>query len=212
MELLKNLLQFGAHPIPHHLLMNIFSEYKRPNDKIQDLLSKKILLSLKRGTYIVSPEYSNQSPEKITVANLLRGPSYVSLDYALSQYEAIPEKVLEITSVTSKTSKIFETEVGRFTYTHLPLPYYSYGISSVKIAQNQYGLMASPEKALCDKIVCTSNLQLRSKKETLEFLIENLRIDQDWLGQLNLNTIKTWLEKAPKRKSLENLIESIQSL
>lgn len=39
------------------------------------------------------------------IANTLLRPSYVSLDYALFCYNAIPERIYEITSITTKHSK-----------------------------------------------------------------------------------------------------------
>ncbi len=42
---------------------------------------------------------------KLHPANLLYGPSYVSLEYALHHYSLIPERTAEITSVTPGRSK-----------------------------------------------------------------------------------------------------------
>ena len=212
MELLSKLLQNSLRPIPHHLLADYLSDYKRPNEKIHELLSKKILLPLARGLYLVNPDFSHQIADKILIANLLRGPSYVSLDYALARHGAIPERVDEITSVTTKTSKIIENAIGRFSYIHLPLPYYSFGIGSEKISGNQYALMATPEKALLDKVVCSPYLQLRSMKEAREYLTEDLRIDEHWLKQLRADRMERWLKNAHKINSLNNLLKVIRLL
>ena len=83
----------------------------------------------------------------------------------------IPERVYEISSVTTKTSKQYKTPVGRFSYQQLKTPYYSYGIKNIEYSPKQTILIASREKALCDKIVLTPKINLRSIKQTQEFLI-----------------------------------------
>ena len=50
--------------------------------------------------------------------------------------------------------------MGRFTYTRLPLPYYAYGIRQIKLAEDGFALVASPEKALCDRLITTRGLVL----------------------------------------------------
>src|SRR5450830_1140149 len=62
------------------------------------------------------------------VANVLFGPSYVSLDFALSWHALIPEGVVEVSSVTPRRTREFVTPVGRFSYTHLPLAVYGMGV------------------------------------------------------------------------------------
>ena len=46
-------------------------------------------------------------------------------------------------------------------------------------------LMATPEKALCDKIRNDQNAGLRSLKDMRHYLIEGLRIDESSLADLN---------------------------
>ncbi|MDQ3192356.1 MAG: hypothetical protein M3Q58_12250, partial [Bacteroidota bacterium] len=170
MELFRELSKYTSYPIAHQVLVSLLKGYKRPNDKIQDLLSKKILIPIKRGLYITGPVLEGQSPEPILIANILSGPSYVSMTYALSHYGWIPEKVYEVSSVTIKVSEIFKNELGIFTYTKLPLPYYSFGITQLKIRDDQYALMASAEKALCDTVINTKGVNLRSKNEAKQWL------------------------------------------
>jgi hypothetical protein len=66
--------------------------------------------------------------------------------------------------------------------------------------------MASPEKALCDKIACTSGMLIRSAKQAHQLLFEDLRINEDRLSELNPDTIKSWIPTAPKARSLEFLV------
>ncbi|SJN36827.1 hypothetical protein FM107_09055 [Sphingobacterium sp. JB170] len=77
-----------------------------------------------------------------------------------------------------------------FTYTRLPLPYYSFGLKMLRLPSNQYAMVASLEKALCDKIITTSGLTLRSVRNAYDFLVEDLRIDESSLNDLHTDMIK----------------------
>jgi len=199
-------------PISRHLILEILKGYKRPNDKISALLKSGLLISLKKGLYVVGPSLGFKLPEPFLIANHLRGPSYVSLDSALSYWGLIPERVYEVSSVTLKSSKKYETLVGRFSYKKLLSPYYSHGILRIKLSNNQSVLMASPEKALCDKIVLTPNISLRSMQQTREFLMEDLRMDLELLKKLNTNFMGEWIPYAPKKNTLKMLIKTINAL
>jgi hypothetical protein len=80
------------------------------------------------------------------------------------------------------------------------------------LSKNQLVLLASPEKAICDKIVLTPMINLRSIKQTRAFLLEDLRIDEQLLRTLNLEMMSTWLEDAPKKNSIKMLISTIKEL
>jgi len=203
---------YAEQPINKQLLLDMLKEYKRPHDKIDELVKQGLLLQVKRGLYIPGPNLNIASPELFLLANHLYGPSYVSLDSALSYWGFIPERVYEISSVTPNQSKKYKTTIGRFSYTHLALPYYSFGIKQVALTKKQTVLMASPEKALCDKIVTTSGVLLRSVKQTLELLIEDFRIDKQMLRNLDTTIISSWLKDAPKENSLMILVKTLKGL
>jgi hypothetical protein len=80
------------------------------------------------------------------------------------------------------------------------------------LAEKQSAMLASPEKALCDKIVTTAGINLRSHSQTQAFLMEDLRIEKENLQQLNHSEMITWLPNSPKKNSLRMLIETITSL
>jgi hypothetical protein len=199
-------------PIAHHVAMKILNEYDRPNDKISELLKNQELISIRRGLYIPGPKIDLPSPNNFLIANHLRGPSYVSLESALSFWGMIPERVFEISSVTLKSSKNYKTAVGRFSFQQLNSPYYSFGIERIEIEQKQFILIASKEKALCDKIILTSGVLLRSVSQTQDFLLEDLRIDDDALKTLNCEMIETWIDDAPKKSSLKMLLKTLEAL
>ncbi len=68
-------------------------------------------MSVRRGLYVaIAPD--TPRPESFLLANHVYGPSYVSMDSALSFYGMIPERVYEISSATTKTSRQFRTPAG----------------------------------------------------------------------------------------------------
>jgi hypothetical protein len=192
--------------------MEALATYSRPNDKISEMIRNGELVSLRRGLYVPGPELDLPIPDSFVIANHLRGPSYISLESALSYWGLIPERVYEISSVTTKTSKMYQTSLGRFSFQHLATPYYSFGIRSVRLTELQTAMIASPEKALCDKIVLTSGVQLRSISQTMDFLLEDLRIDEEQLQTLDIQATQSWVEDAPKRNSLQMLVNTLQRL
>jgi hypothetical protein len=199
-------------PINRQLMLDLLKDYRRPNDKISELLRQGMLLTLRRGLYMVSPKMSDTQPSPWIIANHLYGPSYVSLQSALAFYGMIPERSYETSSVALKVARSYQNDMGRFSYQRVPLPYYSFGLKSISLGSTQSALMASPEKAICDLIVLTPYVNLRSKKNTLTYLLDDLRMDEDSLKKLNLPLISSWLDDAPKKESLQTLIHTIHSL
>ena len=212
MDFRTKIKEYAETPISRHLILELLSEYQSPNDKISELLKSKELISIRRGLYITGPKMDLPSPVPFLIANHLRGPSYVSLESALSYWNMIPERAYEISSVTIKTSKKYKNKIGRFSFQQLKTPYYSYGIRSIDSSPKQTMLIASPEKALCDKVVLTPKINLRSIKQTREFLMDDLRIDSEVLSTLDTDIMELWVKNAPKKSSLEMLIKTLIEL
>jgi len=212
MDLSQSIRNLSSQPLTHQLLSSLLKDYKRPNDKIHELISAGIIEPVKKGLYLASEKLSERRTEPFLLANHMLGPSYVSFDSALSYYGLIPERVFEVSSATTKASRRFDTPTGAFSFTRMPLPYYSFGIRQVEVGENQNALVASPEKALFDKIINTAGLTLRSKIAAGEYLIENLRMDEDQLKQINVQAMETWLSESPKRESLIQVIKLIKEL
>ena len=90
------------------------------------------------------------------IANFLYGPSYVSMEWALSFYGMIPERVYTVTSMTLGRNKQYHTPIGDFSYFTLPARYYPVGITQKKSPDFVGGfLIATPEKALADLVFKT---------------------------------------------------------
>lgn len=212
MSFRKKIKPYTITPLSHQIVSDVLGEYLRPNDKINELVKSGDLISLRRGLYVPGPELDLPVPENFLIANHLRGPSYISLESALSYWGMIPERVYEICSVTTKTSKTYQNTIGRFSYQHLPSPYYSLGVTREEMAPQQIAMIATREKAICDKIILTSGVLLRSVQQTRAFLVEDLRIDESSLGLLNPATIQEWIAISPKKESLKTLIKTLENL
>jgi predicted transcriptional regulator of viral defense system len=212
MDINQAIRTYAGQPLTHQLLMSLLKGYKSPNDKIHAMLNEGILTPIKKGLYIAGPVLKINKPEPFLIANHLLGPSYISLDSALSYYGLIPERVYEISSVTPKARRKFTTTMGVFSYTHLTLPWYSFGIRQLKLSDEHYVLIASPEKALFDKVITTSGVILRSIKSAESYLVENLRMDEEDLKNFNTAAMSSWLNDAQKKDSLSLIIKYIESL
>ena len=212
MRLEQKLRTFGGVPLTHGTLLSILDEYRSPNDKIVRMIDDGLLLPIKRGLYAVSPEITGMPISLPLVANLLYGPSYVSMDYALYHYGIIPERVVEITSMTTRRGKTYDLTVGRFSYTHSPPEFYSIGIDLIENPDQTVFLMASPEKALCDKLVFTRNVSIKSPKGLAALLFDDLRVDEESLARFDMNVIDDCILAGIKTDMLQALLKLVGTL
>ena len=202
---MNNLAQFGIIPVEYSNLTAELDNYKSVKDKISSLEKNGEIIRLKKGLYVISPKISHQPIPRELVANHLYGPSYVSLETALSFYGLIPERVHIVRSMTIKRSKSFETPLGNYEYITTDKNYYEIGIKQ-EIVNNQYAfLIASPEKALCDMIITTPRLRIQSVKAMQTYLEEDLRIDFSSIESLNTDIIRQCLETGKKKTELTQL-------
>jgi predicted transcriptional regulator of viral defense system len=212
MYLTQAIQGYAPIPIPHHVMIGLLKDYVNPNNKIYELVKRGILERVTKGLYIAGSALQAERPDPFLLANQILGPSYVSVESALSYYGLIPERVYTTTSMTTKAARHYTTPVGAFTYIRLSLPYYSFGVRSVQLTKQQTIMMASPEKALLDKIITTAGVEFRSRTAVLSYLESDLRVDIDNLKQFDKEAMQNWLSHAPKKRTLMILIEAIQTL
>ncbi|SDZ80270.1 type IV toxin-antitoxin system AbiEi family antitoxin domain-containing protein [Pedobacter hartonius] len=212
MDIQTALRELSNQPLTHQLLADLLKDYKRPNDKILSLKADNLIEPVKKGLYIAGRSLSAERPESALLANHILGPSYLSMESALAHYGLIPEKVFAVTSMTTKASRKFQTNIGLYIYTNLSLPYYAFGLATVSLSKDQQAIIAIPEKALCDKIATTAGITLRSQSSARDYVFGNLRMEEEDLAEFDLNAMSSWLENAPKRESLEMLIKMIEKI
>ncbi len=179
----------GREEFDYPQLVSSLSDYSAVNQKINELLKSEDILRVKKGLYVFGPEYRQNPICKESLANLIYGPSCISLEYALSFHGLIPERVETITSVTPKRDKEFNTPLGRFTYRYLAADKYPHEIELHWIDSHHPILIASPEKALCDYFVLNKVPTLQNQNAAKAFLEEDLRIDQDYWDRFDLKKL-----------------------
>lgn len=207
---MKGLEKFGIIPIDFATLVTAVGDYKSPKDKLAALEKHGDLIRLKKGMFVVSPTIHNQPISKELVANHLYGPSYVSLESALSFYRLIPERVYSTRSMTQNRSKHFSTPLGNFDYVTTSPAYYKIGIRQ-EVVDNQYAyLIATPEKALCDMIIATPRLRLQSVKAMQTYLEEDLRIDFQMIQTFDKDIIRQCIAIGRKATELTQLYKALE--
>lgn len=212
MNELLALKALGNLPLSTSSILPLLREYKRPYDKIDYWVKSGDLIQVKKGLYVMGKQFSDKSPNPNLLANQIYGPSYVSMDTALAYHGMIPERVYQVSSVTTKPSKAFDTALGRFDYLHVKPSYYSFGIENYGNPTSGYFMLASPEKALWDKIVLTSGVIFRSKLDVMQFLEEDMRIDLSAVSAWNLEHLAKWIPFSLKKSSLQLFIKSLKEI
>lgn len=128
---------------------------------------KGLIFKLKRGMYLLNANDRKINPSRQFIANQLYMPSYVSLEYALNFYDLIPERVSEVTSVTTKKTIRFVNDLGIFTYQHIK----SKAFRGFKMTKDEMGLtffIAEPEKAVIDFLYLNFDKIKISNKDVFE--------------------------------------------
>ncbi len=178
-----------SEELEYGFVMECLKAYKNPRIKLNNLLKIKALVRIKKGIYIFGEKFARQPYSSEVLANMIYGPSYVSLEWACQYYRLIPERVTTVTSITTQRSKQFETPLGLFTYDHLPSQIYPVGITLIKFTERQQALMATKEKALADLIVLRRG-KFSSLKHFKETVFEDLRIEEEDIENLDLELLK----------------------
>lgn len=165
------------------MLTEQLKDYSNPAGKIARMKANSELFQLTRGIY-----ETDRNTAGYCLAGAIYAPSYLSFDYVLSRYDLIPEAVYTYTSATfeKKKSKAFENHFGRFTYRDVPSEAYPFGVL-LKEENGYVYRIASPEKALCDKLYTMP--PVTSQKEIERMLFEDLRIEPSDFDSLDTDSI-----------------------
>jgi hypothetical protein len=181
--------QVRADVLDYQQLVSCLRGYAKPRDRISRMLADGSLLRIRKGLYVFGERYRRAPLSREYLANLIYGPSCISLDYALHRYGLIPERVETVTSVTTGERRHFQTPFGDFTYRPLRPDRYAPGIRLVDEGDTRY-LMASPEKALVDKIWADKSFSPTNLKDFDAYLFEDLRLDEEHVATLDPARLK----------------------
>jgi predicted transcriptional regulator of viral defense system len=182
------------------MIVDTMEFYEQPRLKLARDAKKGKYIRLKRDLYCTDPEMS-----KMALAQSIYGPSYVSFDYALSYYGLIPEHAYNVSSATFKKrkDKRFVTDICSFYYSDVPAAAYPHSVELLRI--DDVGVrIATPEKALCDKLY-----KLPPATGTADFedlLFEFLRVFDDSLYELEAKEVRD-LSKLYKCRNVTLLAE-----
>lgn len=191
--------KIGREEFDYQALMSALSHLANPREKVTALLRKGVIVRIKKGLYVFGDDYRRRPISLELLANLIYGPSLVSLDYALSYYGLIPERVHTMTSTTTKGPAQFETPVGRFVYRHIPVAGFHLGMDRRESGDIGF-LIATPERALADKIRDQRTNPLRSRSRLAEFLFDDLRIDRQAFAAFDAQFFETFGERIRSNK------------
>ena len=167
------------------LLRGVLSDYEAVRQKINELLKSEVIIRVKKGLYVFGPEYNNVPVCREVLANLIYGPSCISLEFALAYHSLIPDRVHTITSVTPKRDKQFDTPLGKFSYRYLSPNKYPHGIEQIWIDDKHPVFMASPEKALIDYLTLNRVPPFTNMEAARQFLQFDLRIEKEDLKRID---------------------------
>ncbi|MCX5667046.1 MAG: hypothetical protein NTY34_01885 [Candidatus Omnitrophica bacterium] len=117
LELSHALRKYKIHLFTLEDVKNLFSNEKAKaiKNNLARWLTRGYVSRLRRNLY----EFADKEETKISdlyVANRLYGPSYVSLETALSFYSIIPDIAAGVTSVTTGPTRTFRNKYGAFFY------------------------------------------------------------------------------------------------
>jgi len=175
---------------------------------VKRALASGEIIRIRRGLYCLAPKYQKRSINLYALAQLVYGPSYVSLESALSRHGWIPEAVHGITSASFGKSKEFTTPLGVLSYDRVPQRVFYTEVERVTDASGNVFLMATPLKALADYVY------VRGKDWTgIKPAVSSLRIEPEELEQVsrpNLEALGGDYTNSRVRRFLEGLRKDLK--
>lgn len=196
-------------PVSMATLASLFPNIKAGGHKVRTLERSGQLLRIKKGLYVVSPKVTQVPLSPELIANHVYAPSYVSMHSALRFYGLIPEAVYSVQSMTLKHTRRFDTPLGRFDYTCMSRNAFPVGVTIIN-KQTYTFLMATPEKALCDLIANSPQVNLRYLKDVERFLSEDLRMDMDDFRNMDVTVFERYAEVGKKATSIQSIIKYLR--
>jgi len=162
---------------------------------------KNWIISLKKGFYVINELCYRNKVSALYIANQIYEPSYISLEYVLSAYDLIPEKVFNITSITTRKTDSFTNDFGQFNYYSVKKNLF-FGFKRINY-KGQLVYYAEKEKAFLD--FCY--LRVKGRKLNIESIINIYRFQN--LEYLNFEKLQMYVLKFGSKKLLK-LTELLQ--
>lgn len=161
------------------------------------------VIRIHRGLYCLAPKYLRRKPDPLVFAQLIHGPSYISLETALSYHGWIPEAVYAITSASMDRAREFETPLGHFSFTRIPQKVLYTEVTRIEkqngsetgLRAGENFLIASPLKSLADYVYAH-----RLDWASIGPVVESLRVDESSLKSINLEIIDRLIDNYFSRR------------
>lgn len=169
--------------------------------RLHEWTKRGYIIPLIKGYYVFS-EFSAIEGLPLLISNKIYAPSYISLEYVMSQHSLIPEAVFTITAVSTRKTNAFHTDCGNFSYHSIKDELFTgYGLESIPVyfsgkQSERHIRTASLEKAFFDFIY------FRCGHLTNE-QIKQYRFDVDVLASVDRDAVHSFIETAGI-KSLES--------
>lgn len=198
---LNNLSYFDIEAISQVTGVSDNNLYKNTNRWVK----QSLLIQLKRGLYVTTTYYNNLSNTNSYlefISNKLRYPSYLSLEYVLTKYQILSESVFTYTSITQKTTRAYNNNLGNFTYRNISNSLFTgYTLETkegFKIA------IASKSKALFDYLY----LKLYRNNNISKELLNSFRLNLEEFTENDIEEFKSYcvLSDIAKYKTLPKLL------
>lgn len=146
---------------------------------VKRALAKGEVIRICRGLYCLGNRHRGRAVDSLAVAQLIMGPSYVSLEAALAFHNWLPEAVETVTSVCDARSRWFKTPIGGFRFDRVPQNNLFAAVCRVPRADGQAAFVATPLKALADYVSVH-----RADWRGVEPLIESLRLPPACIAEI----------------------------
>ena len=173
---------------------------------VKRALKSGLLIRLRRGLYLIAEKTKQTLPDEFELALLIYGPSFVSLESALSYHGWIPETVYTTTCVSTKRAKEFKTPMGTFSYKSIPDREFYTGVDRIT-TQEGVIFVATPWRAIADLMYTK-----QKSWKNLEELQTDLRIDLDVVINSNRKQLALLQGRYPNfcvRKNLRTLLAEL---
>jgi len=175
---------------------------------VKRALASGEILHLRRGLYCLGTKYLRQKVDPLALAQRIYGPSYISLEAALSYHGWIPEAVYAITSTSLDRSREFDTPLGHFSFTRVPQTTFYAEVTRVEKEVSSNFLLASPLKALADYVYAH-----KQDWKCARPVVESLRVDEGLLASVEGEAFDLLLANYPSlrvRRFLKGLRKDLK--
>lgn len=166
---------------------------------IKRWLKQGLIIKLKNGLYVTNAYYISRDKKEAYlefIANKLREPSYLSLEYVLQAYGILGEAIYSITSITLKSKNSYANKLGRFSYRNIKEALFT-GFNICEKGEFQIKI-ATKAKALFDYLYLKFKSITRITREELI----SFRLDLEGFSKKDLEEFNQYVKKAGIKKYL----------